>query len=152
VLGAGIYIGRMHADVRKLLRRHRAQLAARPLAVFALGPIGDLAKQLPEVRRRVDAELAKLTEVPPVTVAVFGGVVAPERMRFPFSRMQPFDGRDWREIRDWSRALASTLGRDTRQERAGQAMTSKSPASTRSIRPVRQPRAVSRTSGDGSRR
>src|SRR5262245_22635349 len=38
VLGGALYTGRLHSDARRFLRRHRAELARRPLAVYAMGP------------------------------------------------------------------------------------------------------------------
>src|SRR5262249_4603624 len=39
VVGAALYTGRMVADARRFLRRNHAQLAERPFAVFAMGPL-----------------------------------------------------------------------------------------------------------------
>lgn len=38
VLGAPLYIGRLHKDMPRFLSRHRDALTARPVAIFALGP------------------------------------------------------------------------------------------------------------------
>src|SRR5271169_5073510 len=38
VFGAPLYSGRWHRDARRFLRRHRRELAAVPVAVFAMGP------------------------------------------------------------------------------------------------------------------
>ena len=41
VLGAPLYSGRWHRDAHRFLRRHRRELAAVPVAVFAMGPRTD---------------------------------------------------------------------------------------------------------------
>jgi menaquinone-dependent protoporphyrinogen oxidase len=102
VLGGALYMGRWHKDARKMLKRHRAELASLPLAVFALGP-----KEItPEAIEKAGAELARaLAEVPeahPFSTAIFGGVIDPKRLHFPFSRMQAGDARDWNAIQDWA--------------------------------------------------
>jgi menaquinone-dependent protoporphyrinogen oxidase len=38
VVGGGLYMGRWHTDASHLLKRHRSELAAKPLAVFGMGP------------------------------------------------------------------------------------------------------------------
>jgi hypothetical protein len=42
-------------------------------------------------------------------VAIFGGVVHPEDLRFPFSHMPETDARDPEAIRAWARDIASVL-------------------------------------------
>jgi CheY-like chemotaxis protein len=78
------------------LARHREALAARPLAVFALGPRtlepGDVAASQAQLDRALSA-----VGLVPDSVAIFGGVVQPDQLRFPFSRMPASDARDWRD-------------------------------------------------------
>ena len=107
VLGSGLYMGRLHRDARRFLRRYRHELEVLPLAVFALGPFHDSGKELEGSRRQLEQGLSKL-HVKPEATAVFGGVLDPEQMPFPFSRMEPSDARDWDEIRDWAAALVRT--------------------------------------------
>jgi hypothetical protein len=42
--------------------------------------------------------LEAVPEVDPAAVAVFGGVIDPETLRFPFSRLPASDARDWSAI------------------------------------------------------
>jgi menaquinone-dependent protoporphyrinogen oxidase len=109
VLGGSIYMGRWHADARRLLARHTEQLANRQLAVFAIGPLTSGLDDLAAARRQLDHALDKLAEVHPVTVAVFGGVVDPAKLHFPFNHMAATDARDWDQIRSWARKVGATF-------------------------------------------
>jgi menaquinone-dependent protoporphyrinogen oxidase len=109
VVGGSIYMGRWHADAIGLLARHNYALETVPLAVFGMGPRTlephAVESALAELRR----SLAAVPEVDPAAVAVFGGVINPRSLRFPFSRMPASDARDWTEIRAWAAGLASTF-------------------------------------------
>src|SRR5207247_10002042 len=101
--------GRLHADARRFLARLRSHLATLPTAVFAMGPgtleDGDVRRS----REQLDRALAAVPEVEPVSVAIFGGVVDPAKLRFPFNRMAAVDARDWGEIRSWGEEVAEAL-------------------------------------------
>src|SRR6266496_340908 len=43
----------------------------------------------------------------PVAIEVFGGVIDPAKLRFPFNRMPASDARDWTAIRAWASNLAT---------------------------------------------
>lgn len=109
VLGAAIYLGHLHQDARRFLTRHRQALAERPLAVFAMSPRTLAEEDVAESRRQLDHDLTKLRELEPVAVAIFGGVVDPAKLRFPFNRMPASDARDWDAIRAWAEEVASAL-------------------------------------------
>jgi menaquinone-dependent protoporphyrinogen oxidase len=110
VLGSALYMGRPHPDARRFLKRHRAALAALPTAVFAMGP-GTLAdKDVESSRHQLERELAKVPEVEPVATAIFGGVVDPGQLSFPFSHMPAADARDWHAIREWAEEVADAFG------------------------------------------
>src|SRR5690242_9781200 len=94
VLGCALYMGRAHADARRFLARHHATLGARPLAVFGMGPGTTEPKDLQASRAQLDRALAAHGGTTPFSVAVFGGVVDPAKLRFPFSRMPATDARD----------------------------------------------------------
>jgi hypothetical protein len=49
-------------------------------------------------------------EVKPYAVAVFGGVIDPHSLRFPFNRFPASDARDWGAIRAWATELAEAFG------------------------------------------
>ncbi len=110
VLGAPLYMGRWHRDARAFLRRFGAELATRPLAVFALGPVEDAPKQWDGARTQFYRSLTHEPGVEPVTVGLFGGAILPETLHFPFSRMPAGDLRDWDAIRDWCERLPGSLG------------------------------------------
>ncbi len=112
VLGGALYTGRWHRAARAFIARHAAALANVPLAVFALGPIGDKMGGAEASRTQLDGALARTPQLEPVSVAVFGGVIVPERLRFPLSRMPAADERDWAEIRRWALAVAQRFARE----------------------------------------
>ena len=109
VLGAPLYVGRWHRDVRRLLQRNRAVLASLPVAVFALGPRSLAPEEVAASKTQLDHALAGVPEVTPVSIAVFGGAIDPARLRFPFNRMPASDARDWDAIDAWARDLARLL-------------------------------------------
>lgn len=107
VLGAAIYVGRLHGDARAFMRRHRRALAALPLAVFALGPRTLAAGEVAASRSQLDAALAREPTLRPFSTAIFGGVVKPSELRFPLNRMPATDARDWDAIRRWADEIAA---------------------------------------------
>jgi menaquinone-dependent protoporphyrinogen oxidase len=109
VLGGSIYFGHWHHDARAFLRRHRTALESMPLAVFALGPGKDTEEDFASSRRQLDQALGHATGIEPRVIAVFGGAVDPEKLRFPFSHMPKTDIRDWDQIHSWALALPAEL-------------------------------------------
>ena len=103
VVGGSLYFGRWHGDAIGLLKRHRLD---RPLAVFALGPKTAEEHDLADARAQLDRALK---DVEPATVAVFGGVIDPEKLRFPFNRLSASDARDWDAIATWAEKVESLL-------------------------------------------
>lgn len=59
VLGSPYYIGKMLKPAREFLAKHRDALAALPVAVFALGPVGPTDDEA-EARQQLDDTLASL--------------------------------------------------------------------------------------------
>lgn len=111
VLGAGIYIGRLHRSARAFLERFRIDLRDRPFAAFALGPVKDRDADWESAASALDRALYKAQLVPEAKT-VFGGAVDSARMRFPFSRIPAGDLRDWQRIRAWARELPNALTRE----------------------------------------
>ena len=103
VLGGSLYFGRWHDDATSFLKRFRAPLADRPLAVFALGPKTAAEDDLAESRAQLDRALG---DADPETVAVFGGVIDPAKLRFPLNRMPASDARVWTAIAAWADEVA----------------------------------------------
>jgi menaquinone-dependent protoporphyrinogen oxidase len=107
VVGGSIYVGRWHPDALEFLESHGDGLTERPLAVFALGPRSLTDAEVAQSRAQLDSSLAKVPEVEPATVAIFGGVVDPAKLRCPFNRLPASDARDWTAIREWATEASS---------------------------------------------
>jgi len=106
VIGGAIYMGRWHPDAVEFLAQHRHALATMPLAVFGLGPRTMEEHDVEESRSQLVKALAKVPEVDPYAVAVFGGVIDPHVLRFPLNRLPASDARDWDAIRNWATEVA----------------------------------------------
>lgn len=113
VLGAPLENGRWHKDAHHFLAHHRAQLGERKVAIFALGPVQDVAKEWQAARDELRQALAQFSWLKPVAVEVFGNQSAPAKSRFPLSLLsanrQPpgRDIRDWVAIQAWANKLAA---------------------------------------------
>lgn len=105
VLGAGLYMSRLHRDARRFLRRHGEELTRMPFAVFAMGPLSADPEERMKVRPQLERELARHPGLVPVASEIFGGVIVPERMSFPFNRLPAGDHRDWEAIRTFALSL-----------------------------------------------
>jgi menaquinone-dependent protoporphyrinogen oxidase len=101
VLGAPLYSGRWHTDAHRFLKRHRAELAHVPVAVFGMGPRTDDEQAWLRSRAQLDRALARHGWLAPVAVAVFGGVDPPDHR----GRKPQRDLRDWTAIRSWTLRL-----------------------------------------------
>lgn len=114
VLGVALYFFRWRGSAHKFLRRRRQALQQIPVAVFGMGPIEDTPEQYAGARGHLDKGLAKHAWLAPVSVAVFGGHLDPERLRFPdnnpaMRQMGAVDLRDWDAIGNWADGLAEKL-------------------------------------------
>jgi menaquinone-dependent protoporphyrinogen oxidase len=105
VLGGGIYMGRWHRDARGFARLFEDELRNIPVAVFALGPTDEVPEHRAGSEKQFSRAVEKL-ELEPLASAVFGGVVDPRKLRFPFNHMEAADVRDWDEIRAWADEVA----------------------------------------------
>jgi menaquinone-dependent protoporphyrinogen oxidase len=105
VLGGGIYMGRWHSAARSFVKHFEDELAERPVALFALGPVDDDPEHVAGSEKQFDAALAKLP-VEPLATHLFGGAIDPRKLRFPFNRMPAADVRDWDDVRAWATELA----------------------------------------------
>lgn len=115
VLGVALYFFRWLGEAHKFVRRNRSGLTSLPVAVFGSGPIEDTLEQFAGGREHLDKGLAKHAWLTPRAVAVFGGRVEPDSLRFPdnnpaFKSMGARDLRDWDAIRDWADGLPDALG------------------------------------------
>jgi menaquinone-dependent protoporphyrinogen oxidase len=111
VLGGALYMGRWHGDAREFLRRHVEALESIPLAVFAMGPKTLDDADVAGARAQLDAALAQTPTATPALVAIFGGVLDPTKLRFPFSRLPATDARDWDAIRKFAEQAGSLFAR-----------------------------------------
>jgi menaquinone-dependent protoporphyrinogen oxidase len=109
VIGGALYMGHWHRDARRLLSRVSEELSERPVFVFGMGPTDLEPKSVEEARHHVDEALAKVPDVHPVSIAIFGGVVHPDDLHFPFNHMPETDARDPEAIRAWSDDVAAVL-------------------------------------------
>jgi menaquinone-dependent protoporphyrinogen IX oxidase len=80
-----------------------------PFAVFARGPKTDGFEDIAHARAQLDHALHHYPDLHPVAEGVFGGVVDPRRLRFPFSHLEASDARDWQHIRQWAAELAERV-------------------------------------------
>jgi menaquinone-dependent protoporphyrinogen oxidase len=114
-LGIPLYMARLHRDGRRFLAEHRNELAARPVALFVLGPIHDKEEEFVTARRQLAKQLAKFPWFAPVAQEVFGGRWDPARLGFPFSLLPAMknvpasDARNWTAIHAWAETLRDKL-------------------------------------------
>jgi menaquinone-dependent protoporphyrinogen oxidase len=106
VLGGALYTGRWHRDARRFLHRHRRILTTLPVAVYGMGPATMDEHAMGASLGQLERAIARTPEVLPVAVAIFGGVIDPARLRFPFNRMPPSDARDWDAVVAWADEVA----------------------------------------------
>jgi len=111
VLGGALYTGRWHGDAREFLESHAQALESIPLAVFAMGPRTLVEADVAGARAQLDAALAKTPSVTPALIAIFGGVVDPAKLRFPFNRLPASDARDWDAIHGFAEHAGSLFTR-----------------------------------------
>ncbi|MFF3612037.1 flavodoxin domain-containing protein [Streptomyces sp. NPDC002580] len=111
VVGGALYAGRWHKDARRFLRRHRTELAERPLWLFSSGPLDASASQrdIPPVRG-VQRVMTRLHVREHVT---FGGCLqegAKGRVAGMILRSgKGGDFRDFGVIRTWAQGVAEAL-------------------------------------------
>lgn len=123
VLGAPLYIGAWHKDALQCLAQQQTVLAARPLAIFALGPLTTDAQEMQGSRAQLDKALARFPWLTPLAVAVFVGKYDPKKLNIPDKLIAALpasplhnrpasDQRDWTAIRAWASSLVNQLQPD----------------------------------------
>ncbi|MGW0146414.1 flavodoxin domain-containing protein [Streptomyces sp. NPDC004822] len=119
VIGGALYNGRWHRDARRFVRRHREDLAARPVWLFSSGPLDPSAsaRDIPPVPG-VERAMTRLHAQGHVT---FGGCLQ-EGARGSVARMilrsgKGGDFRDFARIEEWARKIAADLTADVRAGR-----------------------------------
>lgn len=116
VVGAPLYMFHLHKDAVRFFQRHQKPLVHLPVAVFAGGAYGpNVETDSLEVRKNLDAELAKFCWLKPASVQLVGGRFDPARLRFPYNlipalkQAPPSDARNWDEIRAWAGSLPAVF-------------------------------------------
>ena|SRR5258708_987796 len=115
VLGAALYMGRLHKDARRFLLANRAVLAKIPVALFVSGPVHKDEKEWTGARQQLEKELKNFSWLTPVAQQIVGGKFDPADLGFLFKlipalrKMPASDVRDWCAIRAWASDLAATL-------------------------------------------
>ena len=110
VVGGSIYTGHWHPDSRHFVKRFGVELAELPVAIFAMGPKTTEAADMAAAREAVDLALHKLPQTGAYPIAIFGGVIDPAKLHFPFNRLPASDARDWDQIRAFADAVAARVG------------------------------------------
>ena len=114
IAGSPIYAGRVRSSLAGYFEAHRAQLAERDVALFAVS--ASVAEDPEANRPAVLQALAPLGEgLGIVARGVFGGVLdlrklpLPSRLLVKAMKAKTGDFRDWDAISVWSQALADKL-------------------------------------------
>jgi menaquinone-dependent protoporphyrinogen oxidase len=112
-VGAPLYMGRLHREVRAFLSAHRTELTQMPVALFVLGPVQHEEKDWKGARAQLDNEMRRMPWLKPISIQLLGGKFDPAKLRFPFSiflrGMQPRDIRDWSAIRTMAGNFAASF-------------------------------------------
>jgi menaquinone-dependent protoporphyrinogen oxidase len=112
VLGSAIYYGSWLKEAREFVHHHETALAARPVWLFASGPLGVEVKDA-EPQPKEFAEFQQ--SVQPREHRVFFGALDHsqlsflERMVIKGVRAPEGDFRDWKAIEEWAESIAHTL-------------------------------------------
>ena len=110
VIGGALYANRWHRDARRLVRRRRAELAARPVWLFSSGPLSAEATErdippVPQVRRAARRIGAR-------GHVTFGGRLAAGSTGFGRRSMARTMAGDWRDpaqVDRWAGEIADAL-------------------------------------------
>ncbi|MGY5051734.1 flavodoxin domain-containing protein [Streptomyces sp. 900105755] len=111
VVGGGLYAGRWHKDARTFVRRHRKDLAGRPVWFFSSGPLDASASErdIPPVRavRRAMQDLHARGH------ATFGGCLEEDADGWLARRIvhsgKGGDFRDFEAVEAWAAGIAGEL-------------------------------------------
>ena len=73
VLGAALYMGRLHKDARRFLTTHRDALLKLPVSLFVLGPVQNDEKDWTGARQQLEREFNRFPWFHPVVQLLVGG-------------------------------------------------------------------------------
>lgn len=114
VLGSAVYMERWRGDARHFLKSHRKALRQMPFWAFSSGPVGDPANDNPQWTEPPTI-VEKVEELGGRDHVVFGGCLPAQPQGFMERAMvegtakEYRDRRDWAEIREWAKQIASSL-------------------------------------------
>lgn len=109
IVGGCVYTGRWHPDARALIKRFGDELREMPVAIFAMGPKTSEPDELAGTREQLDLALKRLPDIGLPQIAIFGGVIDPTKLHFPFNRLPATDARDWDGIRAFATRFAERV-------------------------------------------
>lgn len=120
IIGAPYYIGSMMKNAKNFLLKNQEILSKKPVAFFALGPIGETEKDISETQNQLDKELKQIPWFKPISTVMFGGKYNPEKLRLldkfltlppasPLHNLAANDARNWEEIIDWTEKLITAF-------------------------------------------
>ena len=122
VIGSAAYIGSWLMEARDFVRRHRDELAAKPLWLFSSGPVGTATKDKEGRDVLVTSEPKEFIEfaaLNPRGTKVFFGALDSKKLRgvhrlfslAPASDKLLIEGdfRDWKAIEEWADGIAHEL-------------------------------------------
>ena len=116
IVGSGVYIGQWRKEAATFVKDHAAALAGRKVWLFSSGPTdeGDPVELLNGWR--LPGKLQEtVDDISPQEVAVFHGVLNPDKLNFIERWMikrvgsSMGDFRDWEAISAWARSIADEL-------------------------------------------
>ncbi len=115
IVGVPIYAHRLHKEAQQFLTAQRDALAARKVAMFALGPIMlDTKDAWAGARKQLDQELTHYPGLHLIALEMFGGKFDPKILHFPeklfMGMFGPSDLRNWEAIKVWTQGLPEKLG------------------------------------------
>ena len=110
IVGGSLYAGRWHKAARDFIKRFGMELERMPVAIFAMGPKTSEPDDIADARGQLELNLERLPDVGARRIAVFGGVIQPEKLHFPFSRLPEADARDWDAIHEFADTFAREAG------------------------------------------
>jgi menaquinone-dependent protoporphyrinogen oxidase len=111
VLGAAIYNARWHQNAQQFVVKHREALEQRPVAIFALGPLGTSQAAMLRSRQQLEKELEMYPWMKSAAVEMFAGKFDPKKpgMGLIYKLLPTRDYRDWEAIHAWAKALPEHL-------------------------------------------
>lgn len=111
ILGSGVYAGHWLKSAKEFAFRFGTELQSRPVFLFSCGPLGDPAKPT-----EVPVDVASINRATGAADhRIFSGRLdkadlrLPERVVVATVRAPYGDFRDWDEIAEWARGIATTL-------------------------------------------